>query len=280
VDADILVIDEALAVGDVFFTQKCMRFLRNFMKKGTILFVSHDTASIRSLCETAVWLEKGVVQEKGLSKNISEKYLEAFYEVQQGKGTTTRVKTQSSDAPPIPARDPRLDLLNDSNLRNDIQLVELDLDGPSFGLGGAQISSVKLIDAAGNPLSWIVGGEQVTLCIEAIAVFDLESPIIGFFIKDRLGQCLFGDNTYLSYMDSPILFAAGEIIEAKFTFDMPRLSPGNYSITVAVASGTQEEHIQHHWIHDAVSFKSEVSSTVAGILGIPMGKINLSLKAR
>ena len=280
VDADILVIDEALAVGDVFFTQKCMRFLRNFMKTGTILFVSHDTASIRSLCETAVWLEKGVVQDKGLSKNISEKYLEAFYEAQQGKGTTTRVKAQASDAPSIPTRDPRLDLLNGSNLRNDIQLVELDLDGPSFGLGGAQISAVKLMDAAGNPLSWIVGGEQVTLGIEAIAVFDLESPIIGFFIKDRLGQCLFGDNTYLSYMDSPILFAAGETIEAKFTFDMPRLSPGNYSITVAIASGTQEEHIQHHWIHDAVSFKSEVSSTVAGILGIPMGKINLSLKTQ
>jgi lipopolysaccharide transport system ATP-binding protein len=280
VDADILVIDEALAVGDVFFTQKCMRFLRSFMKNSTVLFVSHDTASIRSLCETAVWLEKGVVQDKGLSKNISEKYLEAFYEAQQGKGTTTRIKTQSSDAPSTPTRDPRLDLLNGSNLRNDIQLVELDLDGPSFGLGGAQISAVKLMDAASNPLSWIVGGEQVTLCIEAIAVFDLESPIIGFFIKDRLGQCLFGDNTYLSYMDSPILFAAGEIIEAKFTFDMPRLSPGNYSITVAIASGTQVEHIQHHWIHDAVSFKSEVSSTVAGILGIPMEKINLSLKAQ
>ena len=68
VDADILVIDEALAVGDAFFTQKCMRYLRSFMKSGTVLFVSHDTASIRSLCNKAVWLERGIVQENGSPK--------------------------------------------------------------------------------------------------------------------------------------------------------------------------------------------------------------------
>jgi lipopolysaccharide transport system ATP-binding protein len=62
VDAEILVIDEALAVGDAFFTQKCMRFLRTFMKTGTVLFVSHDTGSIRNLCSKAIWLEKGIVR--------------------------------------------------------------------------------------------------------------------------------------------------------------------------------------------------------------------------
>ena len=58
VDADVLIIDEALAVGDAFFTQKCMRFLRSFMSRGTVLFVSHDTGSVRNLCNRAIWLEK------------------------------------------------------------------------------------------------------------------------------------------------------------------------------------------------------------------------------
>jgi lipopolysaccharide transport system ATP-binding protein len=70
VDADILVIDEALAVGDAFFTQKCMRFLRNFMETGTILFVSHDTAAVKSLCEHAIWLEKGQMQLLGTAKDV------------------------------------------------------------------------------------------------------------------------------------------------------------------------------------------------------------------
>ena len=85
VDADILVIDEALSVGDAFFTQKCMRFLRNFMETGTVLFVSHDTGSIKNLCNYAVWLEKGQVMQEGLPKEVCELYLEAFYEAQQGK---------------------------------------------------------------------------------------------------------------------------------------------------------------------------------------------------
>lgn len=75
VDADILVIDEALAVGDAFFTQKCMRFLRGFMQHGTVLFVSHDTAAVKGLCNYAIWLDKGQVREQGDPKTVCEHYL-------------------------------------------------------------------------------------------------------------------------------------------------------------------------------------------------------------
>ncbi|MFP3787273.1 ABC transporter ATP-binding protein, partial [Burkholderia sp. SIMBA_024] len=62
VDADILVIDEALAVGDAFVTQKCMRFLRRFQQTGTVLFVSHDSSAVRSLCSRVIWLDRGVIR--------------------------------------------------------------------------------------------------------------------------------------------------------------------------------------------------------------------------
>jgi lipopolysaccharide transport system ATP-binding protein len=276
VDADILVIDEALAVGDAFFTQKCMRFLRTFMKTGTVLFVSHDSGSIRNLCSMAIWLEKGTIQELGSPKDVCAEYLEAFYEAQQGKSTTTRLKVEKKGFPPaLVVKDQRHAFINSSNLRNDIELFEFDPNAPSFGKGHAQIVSVHFLDSCLSPLAWIVGGEQVVLRVEAISHSALESPIIGFYIKDKLGQALFGDNTYLSYAGSPITCGEGERLVANFHFLMPRLAAGDYSVTVAIADGSQYDHVQHHWIHDALYFKSESTSVGTGLLGIPMSNIQL-----
>lgn len=276
VNADILVIDEALAVGDAFFVQKCMRFLREFMKAGTIIFVSHDTGTVRSLCNHALWLEKGEVLQEGEPKEVSDLYLEAFYEAQQGKSTTTTLKPIKIQQPTLPRKDQRLALINDSNLRNDLQIFEFDPEAASFGLGGAQIISVELLDQDSMPLAWVVGGEQVTLRVIARAHTPLDSPIIGFFIKDRLGQALFGDNTYLSHKDFLLACEVGENIQAEFSFLMPILPHGDYSINAAIADGSQDTHIQHHWMHDAVLFKSESSSVTTGLIGIPMLDIRLN----
>ena len=275
VDADILVIDEALAVGDVFFNQKCMRFLRIFIKTGTVLFVSHDTSSVRSLCDKAIWIEKGTVLETGSPKDISERYLEAFYEAQQGKSATTRIKPKPNQVVTTVVKDPRQTLFNASNLRNDLEVFEFNPDAASFGGGDAQIIGVKFLDASGNQLSWIVGGEDVILRVEIVAHIRIDSPIIGFFVKDKLGQSLFGDSSWITYMDEPVIASENQILTAEFAFNMPRLPAGNYSISVAVASGTQTEHIQHQWIHDAINFKSESTSVSSGIIGIPMQCITL-----
>lgn len=277
VDADILVVDEALAVGDAFFTQKCMRYLRNFMKTGTVLFVSHDTASVRNLCSRAIWLEKGRVLQEGSPKEVCEDYLEAFYEAQQGKSTTTRIKVATSNSN-VPLRDQRRDFINASNLRNDIQIFDFDPEAPSFGQGAAQVTDVKLLDVNGNPLAWIVGGEHVILQVKVLTRKFLDSPIIGFYIKDKLGQNLFGDNTFLSYYDKPVFCESGNSLKAEFSFQMPRLAAGDYSITVAIANGTQDDHVQHQWIHDAVFFKSETTSVCGGLLGVPMAGITLSIE--
>lgn len=276
IDADILVIDEALAVGDAFFTQKCMRFLRGFMQRGTVLFVSHDTAAVRGLCNRAIWIEQGRILQEGSPKEVSEHYLEAFYEAQQGKGTTTRRKVE-------PARDPaaltpvdqRAAFINASNLRNDLQVFRFDPHAASFGTGKARIVDVAFTDVQGHPLAWIVGGEEVVLRVEVETDILLRSPIIGFIVKDKLGQEVFGDNTFVSYMDSPAVCEAHDRLVAQFVFHMPRLASGDYAITVAIADGTQTEHVQHQWIHDALVFRSEATSVVSGTVGIPMKKILL-----
>ena len=277
VDADILVVDEALAVGDAFFTQKCMRFLRNFMKNGTVLFVSHDTSSIKNLCNYAVWLEKGQAIQEGAPKEVCELYLEAFYEAQQGKSSTTKLRAFKKVDDSLPLKDQRLEFINASNLRNDLQIFKFNPDAASFGKGGAQIQQVSLLDKDGHPLAWIVGGEKVTLRIMIHVYQELDSPIVGFSVKDRLGQVLFGDNTYLSYSEQLVHCQEGNELQTNFVFYMPLLPAGDYSITIAVANGTQETHEQHHWIHDAILFKSESSSVVSGLIGIPMCEIRLQI---
>ena len=95
VDADILVVDEALAVGDAVFTQKCMRFIREFQKHGTLLFVSHDTGAVQNLCKSAIWLSHGQVRMTGTSKEVSETYLQ--FTLQEVYGEEAKLISVASD---------------------------------------------------------------------------------------------------------------------------------------------------------------------------------------
>lgn len=279
VDADVLVIDEALSVGDAYFTQKCMRFMREFMKRGTVIFVSHDTGAVVNLCQRVVWIESGRVRAIGEPRRLMDEYLADYYRQMQGESTGIASDAVDDSVQPD-YRDQRLDLINASLLRNDIELVRFDPDAASFGAGGAQVLGVTVSDANRRPLTWCVGGEEVILRVRVRACVDMHSPIIGFLLKDRLGQHLFGDNTYLTYMTRPFGVTNGQTVEASFHFRMPILPKGDYSIDVAVADGSHHEHVQHHWVHDALLMKSHSSSVVNGLVGIPMRKIELQVVDR
>lgn len=274
VDADILVIDEAFAVGDVFFIQKCMRFLRSFQEKGTIIFVSHDSGAVVNLCDRAVWLHDGQVQQIGAAKNVCESYLAGSYGVSQSMvlPTESAVDTKQERKE---YKDMRMDFINSSSLRNDIQVFRFSDTVESFGSRGAKIIDARLTDENLIPLSWSVGGESVCVVVEILALKPIQSVIVGFFIKDRLGQVLFGDNTHLDYCLEPISMMPSERITATFSFDMPILPQGNYSADVAVADGVKEDHEQLEWIHDAFVLESQASSTSTGLVGVFMTKIDI-----
>jgi lipopolysaccharide transport system ATP-binding protein len=285
VDADILVIDEALAVGDVFFTQKCMRFLRKFMKTGAVLFVSHDTSAVVNLCPLAVWLQNGRTQLVADAKTVCEKYLENLYAEQQDVRPEAVLEKEESKLPSnndkkSPERvDSRLKYINQSKYRNDIEIFEFDSDAEHFGDGSASIRGVYLVNEQSKPLSWVVGGDRVGLLVETEAHQVIQRPIVGFFVKDRLGQVLFGDNTYISYMDKPVQVKEGGTFTAKFSFTMPVLPQGNYTITVAIADGTQDEHTQCCWVHDACAFESHASSVTCGLAGVPMLEVEMEVQS-
>ena len=278
IETDILIVDEALAVGDAFFTQKCMRYLRNFMEKGTVLFVSHDTSAVVSLCNHAIWLDNGRSKLQGKPKEVAEEYLTALYESQQGESKNTVICTPDEKVDNFEdVQDMRQGFINTTQYRNDIELFNFNPNSTKFGKGGGNITSVQLLGEAETPLLWVIGGESVKLKITCHSNDNLFGPIIGFYIKDRLGQPLFGDNTFNFSKHTPLTIRSNQNFEAIFEFRMPILPVGEYTITVALAEGTQQEHVQHQWIHDALVLKSHSSSAVNGLVGIPMKNIRLNL---
>ncbi len=279
VDADILIIDEALAVGDAFFTQKCMRFLRNFMKTGTVLFVSHDTAALVNLCNRAILLNHGRVIEIGTPKDVAEHYLETLYESEQDIGNVSVDKNTSPRQLQNQNEysDMRKSLINSSTLRNDIEIFQFNPEQPGFGTGDAKVVSVQLFDHEGTPLSWAIGGEDVILNIQCLAHEDIFSPIVGFQFKDRLGQVIFADNSFLIYQFNPKSVAKGNKLIARFEFRLPVLPAGDYSISVAIADNSQDSHVQHHWIHDCLIVRVHASSICFGLVGVPMKRISLEI---
>lgn len=299
VDADTLVIDEALSVGDVRFTQKCMRYMRDFQKRGTLLFVSHDTAAVTNLCNRAIWLDKGRLVIDGATRTVVEQYLAEQHAADRlaiGESVVVRHAPVGGDVQDIQAQvevttvkptpsseeivDPRAALWSNASMQNAIEVFEFDPDsvGSEFGAGSAKITDVCILGENGEPFRLVKGGELVYLRIEAAISQPMRAPIFGFYVKDRLGQRLFGDNSYLIYRDRPVEADAGTFLHATFKFRMPILPSGDYSVDVALASGTQDDHTHQHWIHDALTFKASESTMRHGLVGIPMHSIEITRK--
>lgn len=268
VDADILMVDEALSVGDAAFRQKCMRFLRQFKQTGTLIFVTHDTGSALALCDRAIWLEAGRVRQSGPVDAVVEAYLADAYAGNDETGRFTIGGTRTA-RPPLPTEPVAPTGMAEG------QVFDFDPDGAHFGIGGGVIEKVALLGAENQPIELLRGGEPVTLVITARALEALTSPILGFFVKDRTGQVLFGENSWQDGRHAALELARGARIEARFRFDMPLLPAGDYAITAAFATGLPEAHDQRQWRHDALFFRIHTSSVARGLVGIPMRGIEL-----
>ena len=305
IEADIIITDEALAVGDAFFVQKSMNFIRSFLERGTFLFVSHSTSDVVSLCTKAVWLDHGRIRAIGSAKDVADAYLSSqsllsslVYLKKTQTDISNPVDLAESEAqsasrgqelkqpllsklmhanPPRVIKDPRVEFLNRSPWRNDIEIPEFSADSAAFGVGGARIEDVVFQDETGAILAWIIGAEMVHLKITARAEKDLVSPIVGFQVRDRLGQVLFADNTFLITVEKPFNVAKGEPFEAEFCFQMPMLPVGEYAMRVAVALGTEAENAMMHCIDTALVFRSTASASRHGLIGVPMHSIRIDV---
>lgn len=231
VDPDILIVDEALSVGDMRFQQKCLRKIEELKEKKTVLFVSHDLASINKFCSRVIWINEGKLVADGLPSEVSKKY-QAFMldsNLFKYEPEVTRVNSQLLDN--IDPIDPSLDVLGDNK---------------------AQIIGISLFDAnTKQKLTMVTPGQIVKLSIKVQYSSQIEEPIIGFSMKDRLGNIVTQSNSYVLGQQIHKIYA-GKVAVYSFDFIFPNLTTGSYTVSAAIASGTQEDHQQHSWVHDAL----------------------------
>ncbi len=271
VDADILIVDEALSVGDAVFNQKCMRFIRKFQTNGTLLFVSHDMGAIKNLCKQSIWLDKGLHKLSGPSAEVAENYLQqTFQEISGEENILKVIETEASGESKNFVHAQSKQLLNENSVivKNNIS------NAKGWKTGDAEIIDVTLT-AASKTGTVLEGGELVQFNITARANKNLENPILGFLFKDRLGQDLFGENTLPFTNANPTPIQAGELFSGQFSFKMPLLPNGQYVVMVSVAEGTLEDHVQHHWLHDALIVNIASSVVRWGLVGIEFKSVSL-----
>jgi len=279
VDADILVVDEALAVGDAVFTQKCMRFIRRFQENGSLIFVSHDTAAVQNLCQSGLWLKNGRVAQTGSAKSVSQAYLQ--YTLQEIYGDESKLnpltpesvsdELAAGSAVPEAGAAPLLDYGSVATVR--------DNSGAARGWKSGQADIVFITFKAVLPGSDNVfsGGERVRVTVRAKANEALQNPILGFLVRDRLGQDLFGENTLPFSSQQPTPISAGEQFEAIFEFRLPMLPNGDYAVMASVADGDLYNNVQHHYMHDALIIHVSSEKIRWGLVGIPFERVELKV---
>ena len=276
VDADILVVDEALAVGDAVFVQKCMRFIHKFKKNGTLIFVSHDASSVMALCDRALWLDKGEVKRIGVAKEVCEDYLRfTMQEIYRDEASLLELNENR-----VNSVECSLEKLNSHNdflaapYGGLFEVSENLNESTGWKTGAAEIISISFFDEKKNDSKLFKGGEDVQLTITAKTYEEMEQPIIGFLVRDKRGQDLFGENTYPFTQVNNFFAPSGAYIRAEFCFQMPMLPNGQYSIMCSIANGDLYNNIQHHWLNEALIFTVASSEIRWGLVGVRMKKIN------
>jgi len=273
VDADVLVVDEALAVGDIYFQQKCMRFLRRFQEGGgTMLFVSHDTSAVMNLCRNALWLRQPSAGDYmlGLAESVCKAYLQDFYS--QQKAAVAEGQDEAAFTPPEGART----WTADPFLECRVEVSPFNQSAESFGTGGGRFIGAAILDKSGNQITTLYGGQPVVLRLTARMERTISTPAFGVTLKDRLGQFIYSESTDSAFRSSKPVFAPGDLVTVDFSFQMPELLQGHYSIDIAFAEGLGHEHTQHHWVHDALMLTSLSGRLVQGISGLPGLTVHLA----
>jgi ABC-type polysaccharide/polyol phosphate transport system ATPase subunit len=232
VDPDILVVDEALAVGDLRFQHKCLTRIQSFKGKSTILLVTHDMGAVVAFCDRVAWLHEGRVRLVGSPAEVVKAYTEATYEgVKEEPEAVVTAATQA------------------------------------FGRGRAVIEDVRLAINGRPAAETVEAGDRVRLSLRLSAREDVTRPLVGFIIKNRVGIEVLVCNNQLA--DRPLApLTAGQTRTVSFEFYWPKLRRGSYAVTVAVADGVLEAHTQEHWIHDAVVLECLEPEGFPGILGL------------
>ncbi|HEV8306848.1 MAG TPA: ABC transporter ATP-binding protein [Methylomirabilota bacterium] len=221
VDPDVLLVDEALAVGDAIFQHRCIRRIKEFQAEGkTILFVSHDIGMVKSICSAALFLHAGEARAVGDPGEVASLYhahianLEARRAESEPVRDDVPVRTGSVVFRPDPTFDQRAGLFR-------------------HGTGAARIRNVEILDRRQQPLPAAEFDQEVVLRVHLEFYQAVDFCILGYYFRDKTGTDVIGTNTYEENASIPAR-KAGDTLVVDFRQRLP-LMPGTYSVTAALA---------------------------------------------
>jgi ABC-type polysaccharide/polyol phosphate transport system ATPase subunit len=249
VDPEILLVDEALSVGDVYFQQRCMRRIRQMKQDGkTILFVSHDVTAVKNLCDMAIWLEHGELKAIGEPDSVVGKYLAAM---------TLRRDPYANDG----ARRSTTTVTNGDGL----VVQTLPNVDHRWGNRHAEIIGIQILDARGMPCESVEHGGPIVVRVSAAFHEDVAQPIVGIMMRNRLGEDICGINTSAEAVELPPA-RAGQRFTVDFHLKLPLLVPGNYHVSPAVAQGTHEDFVVCDLVENAIRLVVQKKTIVYGYM--------------
>jgi ABC-type polysaccharide/polyol phosphate transport system ATPase subunit len=212
-DPEILIVDEALAVGDAWFRQQCMRRINELRDRGvTIVFVSHSIADVRAIGDRALWLEGGRMRAIGGATEVMDQYLASAEAAAEGSPEPAARQVNFEPASEIPNIDHR------------------------SGDGGAEILGIALLDEFGDPLHLLIPRARILVRISARARRDLLRPDAGIRLRNHLGLD-FASTSAAREGHAPEPMRAGEAISVDFHFEVPELYPGAFSLSPWIGEG-------------------------------------------
>ena len=254
VDPEILLVDEALAVGDLIFQHRCMHRMNQLRSSGkTTVLVTHDLAAVTKFCDRALLLDAGRLLEAGPPEKVVNKYRVLIFERMRRYGGSEGDGRESTEGAVITASGEMPVVRTIPNIDH------------RFGNGKARVIGIELLDAKGSPTREVFGGETVLLRISAEFLQDVPRPILGYTLRDRLGVEISACNT--SYAGTLLPAArGGQIYTSDFQIRLPRMAAGGYSFAPAVAEGDIQKHDMCDWIDNALVFSLQGDELVYGML--------------
>lgn len=249
---ELLIIDEALSVGDVFFQQKCNRFMRDELTDCTKIFVSHDLVAVSDFCERVLVLDKGRLIFDGPVKEGIEAYLKSEHGVVPGAEVTVSRQQFSGVQQAQPATEQVKLNPVDSNSLGGENAVSID----SFAV---IIDGVECVRS-----SKVSGGQRVVIRALLKSTFDTERLIFGYLVSDKTGRHIFGDNS-LSMGDPFAMESSGRMV-VEIEIVWPTVAPGDYTLTLGIGEGDNpHNHKIQCWAHSVFAFTAVESSLSHGI---------------
>ena len=229
VDPEILIVDEALAVGDAVFANRCVRKFHELReRKVTVLFVSHDLGLVKQLSDRAILLLNGRIAAQGEPKDVINRYIGVVLEKQTPVAREERVR---------------------ASFRH--------------GDGASEIRDVRILNSRGEETATVASGEPITVRVRSRFLRETTDPMVGILIRTRIGMDVYGTNTRIEQAALGS-FAAGDELEVDFQLEC-WLTPQSYTLTVATQNA---DGSSHDWLDDAIAFDVVDTRIAAGVANL------------